>query len=337
MYSISNKSKFLRERKRTTEFILDYGFHILDNKKQLVLSNFVDKSVVRENLSEEVTELVPGVPAGGGGDTEEERKQQQQLRTEEEKEAPRDAPATTDTAPAAPPTRWSSRLAAKPRRFHHLTPKLNTIAAGPAPSSRTKAAEGSRRSEVIPDETVSVVMVQRGTEVSAVPPQARERRYTCSSCGKSFFQMGHLKKHQFSHTSEKPYSCAECGRSYTSAESFRAHQVQSPFFLLLSFPFSCPSLLLSAIYSCFSFFLPVVLFPISLFFFFFSHPLFPRASFIILPCIQYFLTFFLFLLSLYSSLFCPILTLSLFLPVLARHQFNQPTVIKVLFLIIRMK
>lgn len=184
---------------------------------------------------------MPGALAEGRGDTEEERKQQQ-LRREEEKEAPRDAPATADAAPAAPPTRISSRLAAKPRRFHHLTPRLNATTAGPASSSRPKAGGGSRSSsEVIPNETVSVAMLQRGTKASAVPLQTRERRYTCSSCGKSFFQMGHLKKHQFSHTAEKPYSCAECGRSYTSAESFRAHQVLSPFFLLLPlFLFSVP-------------------------------------------------------------------------------------------------
>lgn len=239
-----------KERERE----IDPGFFTLDNKKQLVLSNFVDKSVVQKKCSEEVIALEPGAPTGGREDTEEKRKHQQ-LRREEEKEAPRVAPATVDPTPAAPSTRCSSRLAAKPRRFHHLTPRLNTTPAGPALSPRPKAGGGSRSSsgaaEVIPDETVSVAMLQRGTEAAAMPLQARERRYTCTSCGKSFFQMGHLKKHQFSHTAEKPYSCAECGRSYTSAESFRAHQVPSLFFLLLPL-----------------FLFPVPPFPYLLFFFF---------------------------------------------------------------------
>uniref|UniRef100_H3BZ67 Zinc finger protein 408 n=1 Tax=Tetraodon nigroviridis TaxID=99883 RepID=H3BZ67_TETNG len=62
------------------------------------------------------------------------------------------------------------------------------------------------------------------------------RRYRCSSCGKKFFQVGHLKKHQFSHMAEKPFSCSECGKNYTSAESFRAHQMSHRG----ERPFSCP-------------------------------------------------------------------------------------------------
>lgn len=212
-------------------------------KNKLALSNFVDKSVGQENRSEELTPLKPGAPAGGIGDTEEEIILQQLGRKEEE-EAPKIASATADITPAAPPARCSSRLAAKPRRFHHLIPRLNTLA-GPAPSTRQKMGGGTRSSnevtKLIPDETVSKAMLQRGIEAFAVPLQARERRYKCTNCGKSFFQMGHLKKHQFSHTAEKPHSCNECGRSYTSAESFRAHQV---WLLLLhsssSFSLSCP-------------------------------------------------------------------------------------------------
>uniref|UniRef100_A0A4W6C413 C2H2-type domain-containing protein n=1 Tax=Lates calcarifer TaxID=8187 RepID=A0A4W6C413_LATCA len=69
--------------------------------------------------------------------------------------------------------------------------------------------------------------------VAAAPtwsPDLRERRYRCSSCGKRFYQLGHLKKHQFSHTEEKPFTCGECGKNYTSAESFRAHQLHRHMF-----------------------------------------------------------------------------------------------------------
>ncbi|XP_029978029.1 zinc finger protein 264-like [Sphaeramia orbicularis] len=55
--------------------------------------------------------------------------------------------------------------------------------------------------------------------------EVRERRYRCSTCGKKFYQTGHLKKHQFTHTEGKPFSCTECGKKYTSVESFRAHQL----------------------------------------------------------------------------------------------------------------
>ncbi|KPP79697.1 hypothetical protein Z043_100708, partial [Scleropages formosus] len=52
---------------------------------------------------------------------------------------------------------------------------------------------------------------------------ARERRYKCDECDKSFFQLCHLKKHKFTHSDFKPYLCTECGKNYSSQESFRAH------------------------------------------------------------------------------------------------------------------
>ncbi|XP_077476769.1 uncharacterized protein LOC144089580 isoform X7 [Stigmatopora argus] len=66
--------------------------------------------------------------------------------------------------------------------------------------------------------------------------EVRERRYKCSKCGKKFYQVGHLKKHLFSHTESKPFSCQDCGKNYTSAESFKAHQLSHRG----ERPFSCP-------------------------------------------------------------------------------------------------
>lgn len=137
-----------------------------------------------------------------------------------------------------PPVRCSSRLAAKPRRIHCLSHRVKTPPTCPA---SPKHIEGQRRrsstedTESVTDKTVSMETPQQDAAASAAQPETRERRYRCFSCGKSFFQIGHLKKHQFSHTAEKPFSCSECGRSYTSAESFRAHQVCLPFCLFLSF------------------------------------------------------------------------------------------------------
>lgn len=129
-----------------------------------------------------------------------------------------------------PPVRCSSRLAAKPRRVHRLTGRLRTPSARPAPPQQPEGRSPREASEPAVLWTVSMETVQ--TEASAggcavrAQPAGRERRYRCSTCGKKFLQIGHLKKHQFSHMEEKPFSCQECGRSYTSAESFRAHQVQ---------------------------------------------------------------------------------------------------------------
>lgn len=64
----------------------------------------------------------------------------------------------------------------------------------------------------------------------------RERRHRCDTCGKRFFQKGHLKKHEFTHSDRKPFSCDQCERSYSSIESFRAHQMSHRG----ERPFSCP-------------------------------------------------------------------------------------------------
>uniref|UniRef100_A0A3B4V9H1 Zinc finger protein 408-like n=2 Tax=Seriola dumerili TaxID=41447 RepID=A0A3B4V9H1_SERDU len=144
---------------------------------------------------------------------------------------------------ATPTVRCSSRLAAKPRRVHCVTSRLKRPPARPDPPKQT---EGQSRSctegaTPVPEKEVSMkIQLHADAEaVAAAPawhPEIRERRYRCSSCGKKFYQLGHLKKHQFSHSEEKPFNCQECGKNYTSAESFRAHQMSHRG----ERPFSCP-------------------------------------------------------------------------------------------------
>ncbi|XP_034720022.1 zinc finger protein 408-like [Etheostoma cragini] len=90
-----------------------------------------------------------------------------------------------------------------------------------------------------PDAGANLEAIEAACEAEAAPlghPEVREKRYRCSSCGKKFYQISHLKKHQFSHTEEKPFSCKDCGKSYTSTESFRAHQMSHRG----QRPYSCP-------------------------------------------------------------------------------------------------
>uniref|UniRef100_UPI0037E76D8F zinc finger protein 408 n=1 Tax=Semicossyphus pulcher TaxID=241346 RepID=UPI0037E76D8F len=137
---------------------------------------------------------------------------------------------------APPPVRCSSRLAAKPRRVHCLTGRVKPPANPPDPSDPPTQTEKKVSVKTsLPDTEEVAAESGRGATLTC-PAGVRERRYRCSSCGKKFFQMGHLKKHQFSHTEEKPFSCQECGRSYTSAESFRAHQMNHRG----ERPFCCP-------------------------------------------------------------------------------------------------
>jgi len=149
--------------------------------------------------------------------------------------------------PSAPaPVRTSTRLAAKPRRVHSLPSHRGPRANRHTDSQRDgRARETDVQSPVAPDssagpvsmETVSMETLgadEAGSvagETFAGQPEevfyvvARERRYQCSSCGKRFYQLCHLKKHQFTHTDIKPFCCESCGKSYASVENYKAHQV----------------------------------------------------------------------------------------------------------------
>ncbi|XP_044061313.1 zinc finger protein 408 isoform X2 [Siniperca chuatsi] len=149
---------------------------------------------------------------------------------------------------APPPVRSSSRLAAKPRRVHCLTSRVKQPPAPPDPPKQTEGQSPSSTegAKSVTEKVVSMKKSHPGPGAIAAAyvsgaaltwhPEIRERRYRCSSCGKKFFQIGHLKKHQFSHTDKKPFSCQDCGKNYTSAESFRAHQMSHRG----ERPFSCP-------------------------------------------------------------------------------------------------
>lgn len=142
---------------------------------------------------------------------------------------------TDSPSSRSPSVRCSSRLAAKPRRVHCVTSRLKR------PSARTdlpRQTMGQRQpstesSKPVPEKKILHPDAEPVTAAYAAGtaltwcPEIRERRYRCSSCGKKFFQLSHLKKHQFSHTDVKPFTCEECGKNYTSVESFRAHQVGS--------------------------------------------------------------------------------------------------------------
>uniref|UniRef100_A0A8C5FEF6 C2H2-type domain-containing protein n=1 Tax=Gadus morhua TaxID=8049 RepID=A0A8C5FEF6_GADMO len=167
----------------------------------------------------------------------------------------------TDPRPpsARAPVRTSSRLALKPRRVHSLLSHR-----GPGAGQPTDGQDDRRAAETdvqgpgepatsgagpVATETVSMETTGAADEVGSVAGEtllagqsetfdvvARERRYQCSSCGKRFYQLCHLKKHQFTHSDTKPFCCDACGKSYTSVESYKAHQMSHRG----ERPFSCP-------------------------------------------------------------------------------------------------
>ncbi|RAL14796.1 putative C2H2 transcription factor (AmdX) [Aspergillus homomorphus CBS 101889] len=61
---------------------------------------------------------------------------------------------------------------------------------------------------------------------AAVPPPKTDkpRPHGCTTCGRSFARLEHLKRHERSHTKEKPFECPECARCFARRDLLLRHQ-----------------------------------------------------------------------------------------------------------------
>ncbi|PYH45601.1 putative C2H2 transcription factor (AmdX) [Aspergillus saccharolyticus JOP 1030-1] len=64
------------------------------------------------------------------------------------------------------------------------------------------------------------------TGVGSVPPPKTDkpRPHGCTTCGRSFARLEHLKRHERSHTKEKPFECPECARCFARRDLLLRHQ-----------------------------------------------------------------------------------------------------------------
>uniref|UniRef100_A0A4W5NLN3 C2H2-type domain-containing protein n=1 Tax=Hucho hucho TaxID=62062 RepID=A0A4W5NLN3_9TELE len=66
--------------------------------------------------------------------------------------------------------------------------------------------------------------LQQETHTGKKPYHCSEMNQ-CTDCGKSFRQVGDLKRHQRTHTGEKPYHCPDCDRGFSRLDRLKSHQL----------------------------------------------------------------------------------------------------------------
>ncbi|XP_018115732.1 zinc finger protein 408 isoform X2 [Xenopus laevis] len=86
-------------------------------------------------------------------------------------------------------------------------------------AKNTDTSEDARCEPAEQKESPNALLVNKKCKIQ---PQT-ERRFPCKDCDRSFFQLGHLKKHSFIHSGLKPFLCTDCGKAYSSEESFKGH------------------------------------------------------------------------------------------------------------------
>lgn len=64
-----------------------------------------------------------------------------------------------------------------------------------------------------------------GANGNIPPPKTdKPRPHVCTTCGRSFARLEHLKRHERSHTKEKPFECPDCSRCFARRDLLLRHQ-----------------------------------------------------------------------------------------------------------------
>ncbi|KAJ5674516.1 uncharacterized protein N7477_004450 [Penicillium maclennaniae] len=76
-----------------------------------------------------------------------------------------------------------------------------------------------------PKETKKVEANGQAANGNIPPPKTdKPRPHVCTTCGRSFARLEHLKRHERSHTKEKPFECPDCARCFARRDLLLRHQ-----------------------------------------------------------------------------------------------------------------
>ncbi|KAF7596778.1 hypothetical protein BBP40_000206 [Aspergillus hancockii] len=76
------------------------------------------------------------------------------------------------------------------------------------------------------DNTKKADANSQATANNNIPPPKTDkpRPHGCTTCGRSFARLEHLKRHERSHTKEKPFECPDCARCFARRDLLLRHQ-----------------------------------------------------------------------------------------------------------------
>ncbi|KKK21050.1 putative C2H2 transcription factor (AmdX) [Aspergillus rambellii] len=99
---------------------------------------------------------------------------------------------------------------------------------GQDPGTSPKMEDLTSISEVPGDMTASVKddSSKKDPNPNTIPPPKTDkpRPHGCTTCGRSFARLEHLKRHERSHTKEKPFECPDCARCFARRDLLLRHQ-----------------------------------------------------------------------------------------------------------------
>src|SRR3984885_1665294 len=78
---------------------------------------------------------------------------------------------------------------------------------------------------MLPQKNVKPAAAKQNGAANGPPPKTdKPRPHVCTTCGRSFARLEHLKRHERSHTKEKPFECPECARCFARRDLLLRHQ-----------------------------------------------------------------------------------------------------------------